>query len=162
MNPLTCYIELFLEPFFINRSLIRNIIASILTIKYTWYFWQMPKLLKKESQYTYYHNAYYHNALEYVSLILRIKQWYYAENFHKIPEREHLLYYIDYYKGIWVAHLMILVNYSQNNKRPEKSPKMYYILIRRQITAIPIPELLEMFSFLVFILLVRFSSFVKL
>ena len=25
-------------------------------------------------------------------------------------------------------------------KSPEKSPKMYYILIRRQKTAIPIPE----------------------
>ena len=84
MNPLTCYIELSPKSFFISRSLIWNFITSILTIKDTWHLWQMPEVLKKENQYTY-----YHNALKYVSLILRIKKSYFVENLHKKLERKH-------------------------------------------------------------------------
>ena len=106
MNPLTSYIEFSPKPFFNSRSLIRNFITSILTIKDTWHLWQMPKVFKKENQYTY-----YHNSLKYVSLILRIRKWYFVENLNEKPERKHWLYYTRYYKGICVAHLMILANY---------------------------------------------------
>ena len=109
MNPLTCYIEFSLKPFVINRSLNQNFITGILTEKGTWNFLQVPKVLKKENQYTY-----YHSALKYESFILRIKKRYFAGNLHKKPETEHLFYYIDYYKRTWVALLMILANYSQD------------------------------------------------
>ena len=69
MNPLTCYIELSPKAYFINQSLIWNIVTSILTIKDTWYIWQMLQVLKKESQY-----RNYHDAMKYVSIILSIKK----------------------------------------------------------------------------------------
>ena len=64
MNPLTCYVELSPKPFFVNGSLIRNFITTILTIK--------------ENK-----DTYYHNALKYVPLILRIKKLYFVENVHE-------------------------------------------------------------------------------
>ena len=47
----------------------------------------MPKTLKKEKQYTY-----YHNMLKYVSLILRIKKMIYL---HTKPERKDYLYNVN-------------------------------------------------------------------
>ena len=78
-----------------------------------------------------------------MSLILRTKIWYFAETLHKNPEREHLLYCADYYKGIWVTQLMIWTNYLRANKPPEKSPiksRIFFMpsLIMRYCTCVQI------------------------